>query len=107
MHITSRVSLLSWRLSARVSAPGDRNYRRGPCTAWRLAARYAPPGDACEIVSLETLAPGRRKVPPGDLSLCRLAVLGAAPGNCVPCYDLCVLLLIDNDAMLGSGDAVP
>jgi len=33
--------------------------------------------------------------------------LAAAPGDCAADYDLCVLLLSDNDAMLGSGDVVP
>ncbi|QCD81772.1 hypothetical protein DEO72_LG2g2102 [Vigna unguiculata] len=49
------------RVVARVSAPGGRNCRKGPCTAWRLVARYAPPGGPMK----------------------------------------------HNDAMLGSGDAVP
>jgi len=45
--------------------------------------------------------------PPGDLNLFRQAVLGDAPGACTTCYELCVLLLTNNDTMLGSGDAVP
>ena len=58
-------------------------------------------------MSLETLAPGGGKVPPGGLDLYRLAMLGIAPSDCAAGYDLCVLLLIDNDVMLGSSDAVP
>jgi len=54
-----------------------------------------------------TLAPGGGQVPPGGLGLCRLAVLGATPGDRAAGYDVCALLLIDNDAMLGSGDVVP
>jgi len=53
------------------------------------------------------LAPGGGKVPLGGLGLCRLAVLGVAPGDCIAGYDLCALFLIDSDATLGSGDAVP
>jgi len=34
-----------------------------------------------ETVSLETLAPGGGKVPPGGLGLCCLAVLGVAPAG--------------------------
>jgi len=30
-----------------------------------------------------------------------------APGECASGYELCVLFLTDNDAMLGSGDVVP
>jgi len=52
------------------------------------------------------LAPGGRQVPPGDLGLCRLATLGTAPGDFAAGYDLCALILIDNDATLGSGDTV-
>jgi len=50
---------------------------------------------------------GGGQVPPSGLGLCRLAVLGAVPGDCAAGYDLCALLLIDNDATLGSGDVVP
>jgi len=45
--------------------------------------------------------------PPGGLNLFRQAVLGDAPGACAVGYKLCVLLLTDNDIMLGSGDAMP
>jgi len=45
--------------------------------------------------------------PPGGLSLFRQVVLADTPGGCATGYKLCVLLLIDNDIMLGSGDAVP
>jgi len=34
-------------------------------------------------------------------------VLGDASGDCTTGSELCVLLLTDNDAMLGSGDVVP
>jgi len=44
---------------------------------------------------------------PGGLNLFRQVVLVDAPGACAACYELCVLLLTDNDALLGSGDAVP
>ena len=36
-----------------------------------------------------------------------LAVLADASGDCATGYELCVLFLTDNDALLGSGDAVP
>jgi len=45
--------------------------------------------------------------PPSSLNLFRQAVLAGAPGGCAPGYELCVLFLTDNDALLGSGDAVP
>jgi len=45
--------------------------------------------------------------PPGGLNLFRQAVLGDAPGACVAGYELRVLLLTDNDTMLGSRDVVP
>jgi len=48
----------------------------------------------------------RRALAPGDLGLCRLAALGTTPGNFAAGYDLCALILIDNDATLGSGDVV-
>ena len=45
--------------------------------------------------------------PPGGLNLFRQAALVDAPGACVASYELCVSFLTDNDALLGSGDAVP
>jgi len=45
--------------------------------------------------------------PLGGLNLFRQAVLVDVPGACAVGYELCVLLLTDNDALLGSGDAVP
>jgi len=53
------------------------------------------------------LAPGGGQVPLGDLGMCLLAALGTAPGNFGAGYDLCALILIDNDVTLGSGDVVP
>ena len=88
--------------------PGDRISREDLCIAWRLAVgvcsarrclKYSGAGKA--------LAPGGGQVLPGGLDLYCLAVLGAAPSDCTAGYDLCVLLLIDNDVMLGSGDVVP
>ena len=58
-------------------------------------------------VAGRALAPGGWQIPTGGLGLCRLAVLGIAPGGCAAGYDLCALLLSDNDATLESGDVVP
>ncbi|QCE03261.1 hypothetical protein DEO72_LG8g1285 [Vigna unguiculata] len=102
-----RFSLLSWRLAARVSAPSDRNCRRVLYIGWRLEARCAPPGVDRKIVrARRALAPDGEKVPSGGLGQFSLAALGVAPGENPTDYDLCVLLLSDN-AILGSGDAVP
>jgi len=102
-----RFLLLSWRLAARVSAQGDRNCRKVFYIAWRLAARCAPPGADRKIVrARRALAPGSEKVPSGRLGQFSLAALGVAPGENPTDYDLCVLLLSDN-AILGSGDPVP
>jgi len=34
-------------------------------------------------------------------------VLADVPGGCASGYELCVLFLTNNDALLGSGDVVP
>ena len=95
-------------MAARVGALGNRNNREEICIAWRLAARVCPARRWLKYSgSGRALAPGGGKVPPGSLGLCRLAALGAAPGDFAAGYDLCALILIDNDATLGSGDAVP
>ena len=51
--------------------------------------------------------PGGGQVPPGGLGLFRQAVLAGAPGGRAPGHELFVLLLTNNDTVLGSGDAVP
>jgi len=55
-------------------------------------ARCTPPGDTYKTVGLETLAPSDGKVPPGGLGLCRLPVLGVAPGENLTIYDLCCVV---------------
>jgi len=87
---------------------GDGNSREDICIAWRLAAKVWSARRCLKYRGTRrALAPGDGHVPPGGLGLYRLAVLGVAPGDCAAGYGLCVLLLIDNDAMLGSGDVVP
>ena len=88
--------------------PGDRNSREDICIAWRLAARVCTAKQCLKYSGAgRALAPGGGQVSPGGLGLCRLAVLGVAPSDCTTGYDLCALLLIDNDATLGLGDVVP
>jgi len=45
--------------------------------------------------------------PPDGLNLFRQAVLVDAPNDCAAGYELCVLFLTNNDALLGLGDVVP
>jgi len=88
--------------------PGDSNNMGKFCTAWRLVARECSARWCWENSGAgRALAPGGGQVPLGGLDLYRLTVLGVALSDCAVGYDLCVLLLIDNDAMLGSGDDVP
>ncbi|QCD86849.1 hypothetical protein DEO72_LG3g1377 [Vigna unguiculata] len=80
-NLMDESALLPWRSEEKerarqaVKVPG-----RG-CNDWRLGVAWDPLG-------------GRRA-----------EVLGVAPGDSDADYDLCALLLSDNDAMLGSGDA--
>jgi len=87
--------------------PGDRNNREDLCTAWRLATRECSARRCWKNSGAgRALALGGGQVPPSGLDLYCLAVMGVAPGDCAAGYDLCVLLLINNDAML-LGDVVP
>jgi len=43
-------------------------------------------------VGLETLALGGGRALPGGLGLCRLAMLGVAPGENLTIYDLCCVV---------------
>ena len=73
-------------------ASGDMISSRGSCTARRVVAGCNPPGDRpCNSGSGSGYCPAARSDPPGD--------------NAADC-GLC-LLLLRNDAILGSGDVVP
>ena len=75
---------------------------------WRLATRECSARRCWKNNGAgRALAPGGGQVPPGGLSLFRQVVLADAPGGCAAGYELCVLFLTDNDALLGSGDVVP
>jgi len=53
------------------------------------------------------LALGGGKVPLGGLDLFRLVALRAAPGENPTDFDLFMCCVLNNDAILGSGDAMP
>ena len=97
---TRGVLLLIRRLAARVGAPGGETSVRGLCIVGRLAARCAPPGGNEKTVGL------------GGAGAWRWAGTARRSGPVSPGGDAVVLCfpvscLTDNDALLGSGDAVP
>jgi len=67
-----------------------------------------PPGDsgaASVLFVAWCLAKGW--IPPGGLDLFRPTTLGAVPGRNPVDVDLCLCCVLINDAILGSGDAMP
>jgi len=99
---------LDRRLAARCAPPGDNLNVSEPALDRRLAARCAPPGGDGKTMSLG----GRWRL---AVSRYRQAVwnnfawrrVGRARRKCCCSLLSGVLFLIDNDALLGSGDAVP
>ena len=80
---------------------------REPCTAWRLAVGCALPGGDDKIGgSGSALVPGGGEVVLGGMDFFCLAALGVASGG-NPTTLTCLVLRLSNDAILGSGDAVP
>jgi len=54
-----------------------------------------------------TLASGGQWLPPGGLEQLRLAACGPSQAEMLLFIAFWCVVLIDNDALLGSGDAVP
>jgi len=100
-------TVLSRRLAAGLGAPGDGRPIQGVCRDWRLAVRRDPPGGResasyCERRWRLAVREYRQAV---WSNFAWRQVGRARRKRC--CSLLGVLFLTDNDALLGSGDAVP